>query len=106
MKGTEKQIMWAEDIKSTVISTIDTMLEMAKKDPNCNTESVKSGMAKFLKARDAMVNCENAHDIIEVYKTVSQRNSDAANMKEIARIIRNRFGLQYETTTQQALIGE
>ena len=106
MKGTEKQIAWAEDIKAAVINTIDTMLEMASGDPRSNTEAAKAAQAKFRRARDMVASCENAHDLIEVYKGVSAKNSFQQNAKAVSSIITNRFKTQYETTTQQALIGE
>ena len=107
MKGTEKQITWAEYIKTVVVDTIDTMLAATANDPRANTDAAKAARAKFQRARDAVAACEIAHDLIEVYGgTVSNRNSAQANMKGVVAAIANRFKLQYGSDAQQALIGE
>lgn len=107
MKGSEKQIKWAEDIKTAVITTIDNLLAAAANDPRCNTEDAKDARAKMLRARDAVAACEDAHDLIEVYGSlVSARNSDKDNARGVIAKIRNRFMVQYDTPAQQALIGE
>lgn len=107
MKGTEKQVTWAEDIKVTVINTIDAMLAATANDPRANTDAAKAVRAKFQRARDAVEACEIAADLIEVYGgSVNTRNTVQANMKAVSAIIANRFKTQFGTAAQRALIGE
>lgn len=107
MKGTEKQVSWAEDIKVTVINTIDAMLAATANDPRANTDAAKAARAKFQRARNAVEACEIAADLIEVYGgSVSSRNAGQANMKAVSAAIANRFKTQYGTAAQRALIGE
>lgn len=107
MKGTEKQVSWAEDIKVTVINTIDAMLAATANDPRANSDAAKAIRAKFQRAREAVEACEIAADLIEVYgRSVSSRNADQANMKAVSAAIANRFKTQYGTASQRALIGE
>lgn len=91
MKGTEKQVKWAEDIQTAVISTIDSVMAMTANDPMANTEKAMEARAKFQRARDAVAACEDAGHIIAVYQTVDPRKDMQAKWKEIGRIIGNRF---------------
>lgn len=102
MKGTEKQIIWAKDIQTAVITTIDTMLESIKGTPAENGEMAE----KFRRARAAVQACEIAMDMIEVYKGASTAKTPKENAGVITPIIRNRFRVQYDNVAQQALIGE
>lgn len=106
MKGTEKQISWAEDIKTAVVNTIDTMLETVRNDPRSNNEKAKAAQAKFQRAREAVAACENAHDLIEVYQGVGTNRSERDNMMAVSSRIANKLKVRYETPAQQALIGE
>lgn len=106
MKGTEKQIIWAEDIKATTIKTIETMLAMTANDPRANTDAAKAARAKVTRALDAVKACEDAHDLIEVYQGVSSTKTERDNLGTIIAKISNKFKTQYETKAMQALIGE
>lgn len=106
MKGSEKQIAWAEDIKATTIKTIETMLAMTANDPRANTDAAKAMRAKVNRALDAVKACENAGDLIEVYKGVGSSKSERENLAEVMAAIGNRFKTQYETKAMRALIGE
>lgn len=107
MKGTEKQVAWAEDIRKAVVEAIDTMFEAmaSANDPRANTEAAKAAQAKFRKAREAVAACENAHALIEVYGDVTRHQSQRDRMNAVAAVIRNRFRVVYNSE-ERALIGE
>lgn len=105
MKGTEKQIKWAEDIKKVVVATLDRMLEMTANDPRANNERGRAVRAKFERARNAVAACEDAHDLIEVYQTVDTRANDASLMRMVGAAVNNKLKLDL-TDSQKALIGE
>ena len=106
MKGTEKQIAWAEDIKTTTIKTIETMLAMTANDPRANTDAAKAVRAKVTRALESVKACEDAHDLIEVYQGVSSTKTERENLGTVFARISNKFKTQYETKAMQALIGE
>ena len=106
MKGSEKQIAWAEDIKATTIKTIEAMLAMTANDPRANTDAAKAVRAKVNRALDAVRACEDAGDLIEVYKGVSGSKTERENLAAVMAAIGNRFKTQYSTETMRALIGE
>lgn len=106
MKGTEKQITWAEDIKAATIKTIETMLSMTANDPRANTDAAKAVRAKVTRALDAVRACEDAGDLITVYQGVSSTKTERENLMTVMAAIGNRFKTQYSTKAQQALIGE
>lgn len=106
MKGTEKQIKWAEDIKAAVIKTIETMLTMTANDPRANTDAAKAVRAKVTRALDAVKACDNAHDLIEVYQGVSTANSERENLRLVVSKLSNKLRIEYETKAQMALIGD
>lgn len=105
MKGTEKQIAWAEDLKKAVVATLDKMLEMTANDPRANNERGRAVRARFERARNAVVSCEDAHDLIEVYRTVDTRANEASLMRMVGQIVNNKLRIDY-TDSQRALIGE
>ena len=97
MKGTEKQIAWAQDIQKKTVSALDwgitTFSENAAFVEKC----------KQIKA--AVENVEYAGDLIAVYRNVND-NNDEKNLKMVSSIIRNRFGICYDNPAQYALIGK
>ena len=105
MKGTEKQIKWAEDIQRKVIETIDLMFEMVRDDPRSQTEAAQKAQAKVARARQAVAECESAHDLIEVYGSVKTSAPAKDNIGPVSAAIRNRFGID-RTPAQKKLIGE
>ena len=105
MKGTEKQIAWAQDIQATVIKTIETMVAMTANDPRANTDAARDRIAKVTRALEAVKACDNAHDLIEVYGDVTSRRSERENLGMVAAIISNRIHQVYDMD-QAALIGE
>ena len=111
MKGTEKQIAWAEDIQKTVIEIIEKMQAMVANDPrmndpHANTEAAKAARVKVARALEAVKACDNAHDLIEVYRGVSSRNTERQNVGMVGAAIMNKTHVQYDTPAQMALIGE
>ena len=106
MKGTEKQIAWAEDIQKTVIEIIEKMQAMVANDPHANTEAAKAARAKVARALEAVKACDNAHDLIEVYRGVSSKNTERQNVGMVGAAIMNKTHVQYDTPAQMALIGE
>ena len=106
MKGTEKQIAWAEDIKATVVKTIETMIAMTANDPRANTDAARARIAKVTRALEAVKSCDKAHDLIEVYGDVTSRRSERENLGMVLAILRNRDHRQYDTKEQASLTGE
>ncbi len=105
MKGTEKQIAWAEDIKRVVLTTIDNMLDATANDPRANNDKGRAVRAKFERARNAVAACESAHDLIEVYQHIDTSANEASLMRAVGMTVNNKFGRDF-TDAQRALIGE
>ena len=92
MKGTEKQITWAEDIKKAVIETMNDMIEMAKasNDPRI-TEAFRMQCITMWENRIEVVeNWENASDVIEAFADFA-KNNKATRARIINNAIKPRF---------------
>lgn len=97
MKGTEKQIAWAEDIQKKTVSALNWGI--------ATFASKADFVEKCQQVKAAIENVEYAGDLIAVYKNVNGC-TDEANMKMIAAIVGNRFGICYDNPAQYALIGK
>lgn len=97
MKGTEKQIAWAQDIQNKAVSALNWGIKTFASKP--------AFVAKCEQVKTAIENVEYAGDLIAVYENVN-RCTDEANMKMIAAIVGNRFGIVYDNPAQYALIGK
>lgn len=97
MKGTEKQIAWAQDIQKKAVSALNWGIKTFDSKPTF--------IAKCEQVKDAIENVEYAGDLIAVYRNLND-TSDEKNMKMIAAIVGNRFGISYDNPAQYALIGK
>ena len=97
MKGTEKQIAWAEDIRARVVECMDWALAQVPEAQKVMYQTIK----------DAVATCDSAHDLIEVYGDVTRAKDNREAMMTIAVKVRDRFGFAREnyTSSQLALIG-
>lgn len=100
MKGTEKQIKWASDIKAKIIEIIDALIADGER---CAVNPEFAAMQSKIKAKldalndqkNAIENCETSWDIIDCFERVS-------NAKEFAS--RCRVHLP-QNETQKRLLG-
>lgn len=97
MKGTEKQIAWAEDIQKKTVSALDWGIATFASKP--------AFVEKCQQIKAAVESVEYAGDLIAVYRNVND-SSDEKNMKMISAIVGNRFGICYDNPAQYALIGK
>lgn len=98
MKGTEKQITWAEDIKSTMIPAMDWAIANAPEQYKPIYETIKA----------AIENVAYAGDLIEVYGDTAKQKTIQAIVKDVSRKYVDRFGIARDnyTKSQLALIGK
>lgn len=97
MKGTEKQIKWAEDIKATMIPAMDWAIENAPAQVRHIYETI----------RTAIDEAECAGDLIEVFGETAKRKTIQEIVKEVSRQVRDRMGIaQNYTARQRALLGK
>lgn len=92
MKGTEKQIAWAEDIKKAVIETMNSMIEMAKasNDPRITEAFREQCIAMWAGRIEVVENWESASDIIEAFADFA-KNDSANRARIINSTIKPRF---------------
>ena len=97
MKGTEKQITWAEDIKAAMIPAMDWAVE--------NAPEQAKGIYQTI--RTAIINADSAGDLIEVYGDTAKLKTAMEITKDVTRKVRDRFGItQSYTAAQRALLGK
>ena len=68
MKGTEKQIAWAEEIKTATLEAIDRLI--ADGQQYAGNPKADALLAKLSSQRDAINACEYAADIIDCFASV------------------------------------
>lgn len=97
MKGTEKQIAWAEDIKAAMIPAMDWAIENAPAQVKGIFETIKT----------AIVNVEYAGDLIEVYGDTAKAKTTQEIVKRVSAQFADRFGIAKNYNDQQrALLGK
>lgn len=69
MKGTEKQIAWAEDIRRNVISTFQRYIEEIK-NYDAPEEIKSANIGESNRRVDALNGAEYAGDIIDLFKDI------------------------------------
>lgn len=84
MKGTEKQIAWANDIKKTVINTWSEMKTLLINDENFDANNPQHLLlaAKFDKNIDLLESLD-AYDIIDIFSTIDSNNTAQERYKNI-----------------------
>lgn len=97
MKGTEKQIKWAEDIKAVMIPAMDWAVENAPEQVKHVYETI----------RTAIINAEYAGDLIEVFGDTAKYKTTQDIVRAVSAQIRDRFGVASNyTPKQRALLGK
>lgn len=97
MKGTEKQITWADDIKATMIPAMDWAI--------ANAPAQVKGIFETIKA--AIVDVEYAGDLIEVYGDTAKAKTTQEIVKRVSAQVADRFGIAKNYNDQQrALLGK
>lgn len=93
LQGTEKQIKWAEDIRSRIINELD-LLEKATIDFRTSVESKRIEQKNIIiNAKNAIVNIEDSKELIEKYKDVLNKDCSLNLVSEkfnISRRVTNR----------------
>lgn len=82
MKGTEKQIRWAEDIQKKVIDTINWLID------NAPAEQKDACAKKFGGWADQVKNTEYAGDIIDAFGYIRFTDDQRKNAQNVAAAIR------------------
>ena len=75
MKGTEKQIAWATDIKATIIDIINTLIadgERCAANPNfaAMQSQINAKMEALNAQKSAIESCDSAKDIIDCFSGI------------------------------------
>lgn len=97
MKGTEKQIKWAEDIKAAMIPAMDWAIENAPAQVRHIYETI----------RTAIDEAEYAGDLIEVFGETAKGKTIQEIVKKVTLQARDRMGItQNYTARQRALLGK
>lgn len=97
MKGTEKQIKWAEDIKAAMLPAMDWAIDNAPAQIRVIYETIKT----------AIIEAEYAGDLIEVYGDTAKGKTEQEIVKRVSAQVRDRFGIaQNYTPRQRALLGK
>ena len=97
MKGTEKQVAWAQDIQKRAISALNWGINKYPDKP--------AFVARCEQIKAAIENVEYAGDLIAVYGDVN-RDTDVLNLNLIASIVADRFNVCYDNAAQYKLIGK
>ena len=97
MRGTEKQIAWAEDIKAAMIPAMDWAIANAPEQLKHIYETIKT----------AIINADYAGDLIEVFGDTAKRKTVQDIVAEVSRQARDRMGVaESYTPAQCALLGK
>lgn len=75
MKGTKKQITWANEILANINAVLDDFLDLANADPRASAAEKAAGAARIDAIRTAVNGAEYAGDIITLFRDV-QHTSD------------------------------
>lgn len=86
MRGTEKQIKWAEEIQKTTLETIDFMIDYSDKESRkvVPAEKVDALISKLTRVREALVNAPYAGDIIDCFQLV---RADATMQSRVGSVM-------------------
>lgn len=101
MKGTEKQIKWAEEIKTATLEAIDKVIADGQK--YAGTPKADALLNKLAEQREAVETCENAGDMIECFGCVKASDPIGARCKAFAAACR--VGSP-NTPTQHKMLGK
>ena len=85
MKGSEKQIVWAEKLKADVINTIDAMNSMAKSDPRyeANKARVDAMVTMWETRKTYLSNCNSADFIIDFFRGFSASGNLSEDIRSL-----------------------
>lgn len=92
LKGTEKQVKWAEDIMSIFDEVVEDVEKGIERDSK--TEERKEKQLKKLGEIKAKLNeMDNAGEIINNYKNISTIKNKMDRLHEVRRIFNEEFGV-------------
>lgn len=84
MKGTEKQIAWAMDIKSTLISTWSEMKDLFVNDERFDLSNPQHvSLASKFDKNVATLETLDAHDIIDMFSRIDKNDNVQRRYKSI-----------------------
>ncbi len=88
MKGTDKQIAWAEEIKANINTVYTRTIALMEKMATENGASADKGVAMVNARMDALNNHEYACDIISCFKDVrlTMKEDDRSVAADFARL--------------------
>ncbi len=102
MKGTDKQIKWATEIRENVVKTFENMIPVIPTiAPN---QEAAENAVKELKARISRLNSENVYagDIIDLFKDIRFNGDLQHDVNEVMAVYNVTVP---HTTTARALLG-
>jgi hypothetical protein len=90
MKGSEKQIVWATEIKENLIRTLETVVNRFKADPMFDPKNpIHTANLEALKARiDAANDCESAAAFIDCFGQIHFNGDMDHDLAEILAVYR------------------
>lgn len=83
MKGTEKQVAWAEEIKENLVKTIDEGI-MGIKNMDADPTQKEKAITLWEKRKNAIVHAEYAGDLINIFKGIDFGNDSGKIIGAIA----------------------
>lgn len=101
MKGTEKQIAWAQEIQTATLEAIDRLIADGQKyKGNPKADAL---LAKLADQREALETCEYAGDIIECFRLINLSEPVEARCKRFAAACKVASG---NTPAQKKMLGQ
>lgn len=85
MKGTEKQIAWAMEIRGTLVNTWSEMKELFVSDKRFDPSNKQHLLiAEKFNKNIAMLDTLDAHDIIDIFSNIDKNDNVQKRYKSIA----------------------
>lgn len=101
MKGTEKQIAWAQEIKTATLEAIDKLIADGQKyKGNPKADAL---LAKLAAQREALEACEYAGDVIDCLRNVCPTESVERRCQMFAAACKATYG---NNPTQKKILGQ
>jgi hypothetical protein len=92
MRGSEKQLAWAEEVSANVINTLEKAIQAMKNDPQYDPQNIThiQGVESCEMAIRAIQDCEYAGDIIECFGDIHFKNDLWEDYGDIRAVYRSR----------------
>ena len=101
MRGTEKQIKWAEEIKAATLEAIDKIITDGQK--YAGTPKADALLEKLAAQREALKTCEYAGDIIDCFQYIDASAPLEARCKAFVAACRVNYP---NTPAQKMMLGK